>query len=99
MNLEGELIMEVYDELLSDKTKLVFCNHISNALGTINPIKEIIDKAHKVGAAVLIDGAQAAPHIKPDMQALDVDFYTVSAHKDLWANRCWNALRKRRMAE
>ncbi|CAM4133758.1 aminotransferase class V-fold PLP-dependent enzyme [Zobellia nedashkovskayae] len=81
MNLAGELLMDVYDDLLSDKTKLVFCNHISNALGTINPIKEIIDKAHAVGAAVLIDGAQAAPHIKADMQKLDVDFYTASAHK------------------
>ncbi|CAM4093713.1 aminotransferase class V-fold PLP-dependent enzyme [Zobellia nedashkovskayae] len=81
MNLAGELLMDVYDDLLSDKTKLVFCNHISNALGTINPIKEIIDKAHEVGAAVLIDGAQAAPHIKADMQKLDVDFYTASAHK------------------
>ncbi|MER3319387.1 MAG: cysteine desulfurase [Allomuricauda sp.] len=81
MNLEGELVMEEYHNLLSDKTKLVFCNHVSNALGTINPIKEIIDAAHKVGAAVLIDGAQAAAHIKADMQALDVDFYTVSAHK------------------
>ena len=81
MNLEGELVMEEYHNLLSDKTKLVFCNHVSNALGTINPIKEIIDAAHGVGAAVLIDGAQAAAHIKPDLQALDVDFYTVSAHK------------------
>ncbi|MGP1991624.1 aminotransferase class V-fold PLP-dependent enzyme [Zobellia laminariae] len=81
MNIAGELLMDVYDELLSNKTKLVFCNHISNALGTINPIKEIIDKAHAVGAAVLIDGAQAAPHIKADVQKLDVDFYTVSAHK------------------
>ena len=81
MNIAGELLMDVYDELLSIKTKLVFCNHISNALGTINPIKEIIDKAHAVGAAVLIDGAQAAPHIKADVQKLDVDFYTVSAHK------------------
>jgi len=81
MNQEGELLMDVYDTLLSDKTKLVFCNHISNALGTINPIKEIIEKAHAVGAAVLIDGAQAAPHLVADMQALDVDFYTVSAHK------------------
>lgn len=81
MNLEGELVMEKYHGLLSDKTKLVFCNHVSNALGTINPIEEIIDAAHKVGAAVLIDGAQAAPHIKSDLQALDVDFYTVSAHK------------------
>ncbi|WP_421808296.1 aminotransferase class V-fold PLP-dependent enzyme [Flagellimonas sp.] len=81
MNTNGELVMEEYHKLLSEKTKLVFCNHVSNALGTINPIKEIIDAAHKVGAAVLIDGAQAAPHIKADMQALNVDFYTVSAHK------------------
>lgn len=81
MNLEGELVMEEYHNLLSDKTKLVFCNHVSNALGTINPIEEIIEAAHKVGAAVLIDGAQAAAHIKADLQTLDVDFYTVSAHK------------------
>jgi len=81
MNLDGELLMEEYDKLLSNKTKLVFCNHISNALGTINPIKEIIENAHQVGAAVLIDGAQAAPHIVADVQALDVDFYTISAHK------------------
>jgi len=81
MSLQGELIMEDYDRLLSAKTKLVFCNHISNALGTINPIEEIIEKAHKVGAAVLIDGAQACPHLKPDVQALNVDFYVTSAHK------------------
>ena len=81
MNQEGELQMDAYDKLLSSKTKLVFVNHVSNALGTINPIKEIIDKAHNIGAAVLIDGAQACPHIKPDLQALDVDFYVASAHK------------------
>ena len=81
MNEEGELLMDEYSKLLSERTKLVFCNHISNALGTINPIEEIIEKAHAVNAAVLIDGAQAAPHVKADMQALDVDFYTVSAHK------------------
>ena len=81
MNDKGELVMSVYDNLLSDKTKLVFVNHISNALGTINPIEEIIQKAHAVGAAVLVDGAQACPHIKPDVQALDVDFYVASAHK------------------
>ncbi|WP_130734883.1 aminotransferase class V-fold PLP-dependent enzyme [Flavobacterium sp. J27] len=81
MSVEGELIMEDYDALLSNKTKLVFCNHISNALGTINPIEYIIQKAHEVGAAVLIDGAQACPHLKPDVQALDVDFYVASAHK------------------
>ncbi len=81
MNQEGELIMEAYKRLLSERTRLVFCNHVSNALGTINPIREIIETAHSIGAAVLIDGAQAAPHIIADMQALDVDFYTVSAHK------------------
>ncbi len=77
----GELDMLAFDQLLSNKTKLVFVNHVSNALGTINPIEEIIKKAHQVGAKVLIDGAQAAPHIQADVQALDVDFYTVSAHK------------------
>jgi cysteine desulfurase/selenocysteine lyase len=81
MNLHGELIMVEYDKLLSNKTKLVCCNHISNALGVLNPIEEIIQKAHAVGAAVLIDGAQSCPHIKPDVQALDVDFYVTSAHK------------------
>jgi len=81
MNLDGELEMGAYKELLSNKTKLVFCNHVSNALGTVNPIETIIAEAHNVGAAVLIDGAQSSPHIKADLQALDVDFYTVSAHK------------------
>jgi cysteine desulfurase / selenocysteine lyase len=81
MNDEGALDMSTYDELLSKNTKLVFCNHISNALGTINPIEEIIEKAHKVGAAVLIDGAQSTPHMKVDFQALNVDFYVTSAHK------------------
>ena len=81
MNEDGALIMSSYDELLSNNTKLVFCNHISNALGTINPIKEIIEKAHQVGAAVLIDGAQSTPHMKVDFQKLNVDFYVTSAHK------------------
>jgi cysteine desulfurase/selenocysteine lyase len=81
MNAQGELLMDAYASLLSSKTKLVFVNHISNALGTINPIEEIIEKAHATGAAVLIDGAQACPHIKPDVQALDADFYVASAHK------------------
>ncbi|MBL4939985.1 MAG: cysteine desulfurase [Lutibacter sp.] len=81
MNQEGELLMNEYENLLSKKTKVVFVNHVSNALGTINPIKEIIDKAHKFGAVVLIDGAQACPHIKPNVQELDVDFYVASAHK------------------
>ena len=77
----GSLDMEVYHNLINKKTKLVFCNHVSNALGTINPIEEIIETAHKFNAAVLIDGAQATPHIKPDVQALNVDFYVASAHK------------------
>jgi cysteine desulfurase/selenocysteine lyase len=81
MNENGELIMSEYDKLLSPKTKLVTVNHISNALGTINPIKYMIDKAHEVGAAILIDGAQAVPHLKPDVQALNCDFYVFSGHK------------------
>ncbi|WP_440120204.1 aminotransferase class V-fold PLP-dependent enzyme [Tenacibaculum sp. Ill] len=81
MGEDGSLRMDLYHELLNPKTKLVFCNHVSNALGTINPIKEIIHAAHKFGAYVLIDGAQAVPHIKPDVQALDADFYVASAHK------------------
>ncbi|HEU4788190.1 MAG TPA: cysteine desulfurase [Flavobacterium sp.] len=81
MNENGELIISEYDKLLSSKTKIVTVNHISNALGTINPIKYMIDKAHEVGAAILIDGAQAVPHLKPDVQALDCDFYVFSGHK------------------
>jgi len=81
MNEKGELVMEAFETLLSDKTKIVAVNHISNALGTINPIKQIIEKAHKVGAAVLIDGAQATPHLRPDVQELDCDFYVFSGHK------------------
>ncbi len=81
MSEEGILILSEYEKLVSEKTKLVFLNHVSNALGTINPIKIIIEKAHQKGAAVLIDGAQATSHIKPDFQELDVDFYVTSAHK------------------
>ncbi|WKL46866.1 cysteine desulfurase [Flavobacterium pectinovorum] len=81
INENGELIIESFDALLSEKTKIVTVNHISNALGIINPIKYIIDKAHAVGAAVLIDGAQAVPHLKPDVQELDCDFYAFSGHK------------------
>ncbi len=78
---DGTLDQEAYVELLSERTQLVFVNHVSNALGTVNPIAEIIAKAHAVGAKVLIDGAQAAPHIKTDLQALDIDYYVTSAHK------------------
>jgi len=81
MNQEGELVLSEYEKLLSNKTKVVFVNHVSNALGTINPIKKIISKAHEFGAAVLIDGAQALPHFKVDVVDLDADFYVASAHK------------------
>jgi cysteine desulfurase/selenocysteine lyase len=77
----GELILEEYEKLLSEKTKLVSIVHISNALGTINPVKEIIQKAHKVGAKVLVDGAQGAVHLDIDVQDLDCDFYAFSGHK------------------
>jgi len=81
MNQDGELIFSEYEKLLSNKTRVVFVNHVSNALGTINPVKEIINKAHEFGAAVLIDGAQALPHFEVDVKDLDVDFYVGSAHK------------------
>ena len=81
MNEKGILDLEVYNQLLNKRTKIVCVQHVSNALGNIHPIGEIIEKAHRVGAVVLVDGAQAAPHLQPDMQTLDVDFYAVSAHK------------------
>lgn len=81
MNEKGELILSEFDKLLSKKMKIVTVNHISNALGTVNPIEYIIKKAHGVGAAVLIDGAQATPHLRLDVQALDCDFYVFSGHK------------------
>ncbi|MFA7081760.1 MAG: cysteine desulfurase [Bacteroidales bacterium] len=77
----GELDLEVYKTLLNSKTKLVSVAHVSNALGTINPIKEIIELAHKQGVPVLIDGAQGVPHFKVDVQELDCDFYVFSGHK------------------
>ena len=81
VNDDGELIMEEYEKLLSSKTRMVAVNHVSNALGTINPIKEITAKAHAVGAKVLIDGAQSSSHVKVDVQDIDCDFYTFSGHK------------------
>jgi cysteine desulfurase/selenocysteine lyase len=81
MDENGELIMAEFDKLVSNKTKIVTVNHISNALGTVNPIQYMIDKAHEFGAAILIDGAQAVPHLKPDVQELDCDFYVFSGHK------------------
>src|SRR2546425_9743687 len=81
MNDAGELQMDEYDALLNERTKLVAVTHVSNALGTVNPVKEIIDRAHKYGVPVLIDGAQQAPHGPIDVQDLDCDFYTFSGHK------------------
>jgi cysteine desulfurase/selenocysteine lyase len=81
MNDAGELLLDEYDALLNDKTKIVAVTHISNALGTINPIKEMIATAHKHGIPVLIDGAQGAPHLPVDVLDLDCDFYVFSGHK------------------
>jgi cysteine desulfurase/selenocysteine lyase len=81
VNDRGELIIEEYLKLLSPRTKLVSVGHVSNALGTINPVREMIAAAHEKGIPVLVDGAQAAPHMKLDMQALDCDFYAFSGHK------------------
>jgi cysteine desulfurase/selenocysteine lyase len=77
----GELMLDEFDRLLSDRTKLVSVVHVSNALGTINPVETIIAKAHARGVPVLVDGAQAVPHLPVDVQALDCDFYAFSSHK------------------
>ncbi len=81
MNGRGDLIMEEYEKLLNPRTRMVAVTHVSNALGTVNPVRQIIEMAHKAGALTLIDGAQAAPHIKVDVQELDADFYAFSGHK------------------
>ncbi|MGN6267821.1 MAG: SufS family cysteine desulfurase [Ginsengibacter sp.] len=81
INDEGELLMDEYKKLLSEKTKLVAIAHASNALGTINPVKEIIDEAHKAGAVVLVDGAQSTVHLDIDVQKMDCDFFAFSGHK------------------
>lgn len=81
INDAGELLMDEFEKLLSPKTKMVACVWVSNALGTINPVKEIIEKAHAVGAKVLLDGAQSCSHLEVDVQALDCDFLTISSHK------------------
>ncbi|WP_439584219.1 SufS family cysteine desulfurase [Dyadobacter bucti] len=81
INEDGELLMDEYEKLLSERTKFVSVVHVSNALGTINPVKEIVEKAHRIGAKVLIDGAQASSHLTIDVQDLDCDFYTLSLHK------------------
>ena len=89
-NENGELKLEQFDELLSSKTKLVTVNYISNALGTINPIKSIIEKAHTAGAIVVIDGAQSVPHKQTDLKYLDADFFAFQATKCMvqWGSEC-----------
>ncbi len=81
MNDSGELLLDEYEKLLTLKTRIVAITHVSNALGTVNPIKQMIASAHKHGIPVLIDGAQAVPHMKVDMQDMDCDFYAFSSHK------------------
>ncbi len=81
MNERGELIIEEYENMLNERTKIVAITHVSNSLGTINPVKEMIATAHKFGVPVLVDGAQAIPHFPVDVQDLDADFYTFSGHK------------------
>jgi cysteine desulfurase / selenocysteine lyase len=81
MDDRGELLLDEFDALLNERTKIVCVNHVSNALGTINPVREIAERAHKAGAVVVVDGAQGAPHLKVDVQDLDCDFYSISGHK------------------
>ncbi|MCD8166941.1 MAG: cysteine desulfurase [Bacteroides sp.] len=81
MNDRGELLIDEYRNLITDRTRLVSVTHVSNVLGTINPVKEIIRIAHEAGVPVLLDGAQAVPHLRVDVRDLDVDFYASSAHK------------------
>lgn len=81
MSEQGDLVLDAYEEMLSDRTKIVAVAHVSNALGTLNPVEHIIERAHARGVPVLLDGAQATPHMKVDVQALKCDFYTVSGHK------------------
>ena len=81
MNDRGELLLDEYEKLLNPRTRIAAFAHVSNALGTVNPVKQMIEMAHRAGALALIDGAQAAPHMKVDVQALDADFYAFSGHK------------------
>lgn len=99
INEAGEILLEEYQKLLSNRTKIVSIVHASNSLGTINPIKEVIDAAHSVGAVVLIDGAQAASHLDIDVQALNCDFYATSGHKFYGPTGCGMLYGKRALLE
>ena len=99
MDEMGVLEMDSYKNLLSDKTKVVAVNHISNALGTINPVKQMIQWAHEVGAAVLIDGAQAGPHCSIDVQDLRRRFLLYFGTQSIWANRYRRTIWQRRMVK
>ena len=81
VNSQGDIDLESFAELLTDKTKIVAIGHVSNALGTVNPLQQIIEQAHEAGAVVVVDGAQAVPHFDVDVSALDCDFYAFSGHK------------------
>ncbi len=107
MNDDGELLMEEYEKLLNKKTKFVSVVYLSNSLGTINPVKEIIKRAHEFGVPVLVDGAQSTPHLALDVQELDCDFYAFSGHKVCGPTGigvltekpvCWNRCRRTRGA-
>ena len=94
INDRGELIMDEFEKLINDRTRLVSVAHVSNALGTINPVKQIVQMAHARNIPVLIDGAQAAPHMKIDVQALDCDFYAISGHKLFGPDGHWRPVRQ-----
>ena len=96
INDRGELLLDDYEKLLSPRTKLVSLVHVSNALGTINPVKEVIDLAHRRGAVVVIDGAQSAPYLDIDVQALDCDFFVFSGHKIFGPHRGGHSVRQAR---
>ena len=99
INDAGELDLEAYNDLLGPRTRLVAVAHVSNALGTINPVKQIVELAHRWEAAVLVDGAQAAPHMKVDVRELDCDFYVFSAHKMIGPTGIGVLYGKRRLLE
>jgi cysteine desulfurase/selenocysteine lyase len=90
MNDKGELLLDEYEKLFTERTKIVSIVQVSNVLGTVNPVKAMIETAHAHGVPVLVDGAQSVPHIKVDVQDMDADFFAFSGHKGVWSNwhRC-----------